>query len=71
MFTDISHRSPKAFLMPLKMVGQIPIVAVKENDRTGIRILRVMQIPVMTCISAHDRQVILIHGNHIEILSVK
>ena len=71
MFADIPHCSPETFLMPLKMIWKIPTMAVEENDCTGIRIFRIMKVPVMPGISAHDRQVILIHRNHIEIPPVK
>jgi len=44
MSTDIPHRRPKALFPFLKMIGHVPGVTMEQDDRTTLRIFRIMHI---------------------------
>lgn len=47
------------------------LMLVKDNHRSLLRIFRIMQIPVMAGVAAHDRHIIGIRGDDGEILRIQ
>ena len=49
----------------------VGMMVIKYDHRTPLQILRIMQVPVMAGIPAHDRHIIGIRGDDVEILRIQ
>lgn len=70
MLPDSSHRLPQGIRPAVLVIRMRSLVFVEYDYRPLIRILRIMQIPVMTGIPGHDRHIIDIRGDNVEILLI-
>ena len=68
---DAPYRLPQGVRPAVLVVRMRSLVLVEDDHRSLLRILRIMQIPVMPGISGHDRYIIGIRGDNIEILRIQ
>lgn len=68
---DAPYRLPQGIRPAMLVVRMGSLVLMEYDHRSPLRILRIMQIPVMAGIPAHDRHVIGIRGNDVEILRIQ
>lgn len=72
---DAPYRLPQGISPAVQMVadssGSVGMVGMKYDHRSPLRILRIMQIPVMAGIPAHDRHIIGIRDDDAEILRIQ
>ena len=66
---DTPYRLPQGIRSAVLVVGMRSLVLMEDDHRSLLRILRIMQIPVMAGIPGHDRHIIDILGYDEEILS--
>ena len=71
MSPDAPHRLPQSVRPAVLVIRMRSHVFVEYDYRPLIRILRIMQIPVMAGIPEHDRHIIGIRGYHGEILRIQ
>ena len=65
-----SHRLVQSIRSAMLMIRALEEVLVKYDERLLCRILRTMQVPVMTRIPALNRDISIIHQNDIEVLRI-
>lgn len=68
---DAPYRLPQGVRPAVLVVRMGNLVLVEDDHRPLLRILRIMQIPVMAGIAAHDCHIIDIRGNDGEILRIQ
>ena len=68
---DAPYRLPQGVRPAVLVVRMRSLVLVEDDHRPLLRILRIMQIPVMPGIPGHDRHVIGIRGDNVEILRIQ
>jgi hypothetical protein len=66
-----SYHLPKAVSSAMQMIRQISIMTMKYDDGPLLRILRIVQIPIMPGASAHDRYIVFINRYDTEILRIQ
>ena len=62
-----SHRLVQSICSAMLMIRALEEVLVKYDERLLCRILRTMQIPVVTGVPALNRDISIIHQNDIEV----
>lgn len=67
MSLNTSHRLIQSIRSAMLMIRALEEVLVKYDERLFCRILRTMQIPIMTSIPALNRNISIIHQNDIEV----
>ena len=67
MFPDTSHRLIQCICSSMLVVRALEEMFMKYNERLLCRILRTMQIPVVTGVPAPNRDISIIHQNDIEV----
>ena len=70
MFPDTSHRLIQCICSSMLVVRALEEMFMKYNERLLCRILRTMQIPVVTGVPAPNRDISIIHQNDIEVLRI-
>ena len=70
MFPDTSHRLIQCICSSMLVVRALEEMFMKYDERLLCRILRAMQVPVMTRIPALNRDISIIHQNDIEVLRI-
>ena len=68
---DTTYRLPQGVRPTVLVIRVGSLVFVKDDHRSLLRILRIMQVPVMPGIPGHDRHVIGIRGDNVEILRIQ
>ena len=68
---DTPYRLPQGIRPAVLVVGMRSLVLMEDDHRSLLRILRIMQVPVMTGIPGHDRHIISICGDDGEILRIQ
>ena len=68
---DAPYRLPQGVRPAVLVVRMRSPVLVEYDHRPLLRIFRVMQIPIMAGVAAHDRHIIGIRGNDGEILRIQ
>lgn len=63
---DTPHRLPQSIHLTMMVIQMGCLVLMEYDHRSLLRVLRIMQIPVMPCVSAHDRRIILICGDDVD-----
>ena len=70
MSLNTSHCLVQSIRSAMLMIRALEEVLVKYDERLLCRILRTMQVPVMTRIPALNRDISIIHQNDIEVLRI-
>lgn len=65
------YRLPQGISPAVLVIRMGSLVLVEYDHRLLLRILRIMQIPVMPRVPAHDRHIVLIHIDDLEILRIQ
>ena len=75
MPADAPYRLPEGVRPAVQMIADpsssVGMMGMKYYHRSPLRILRIMQIPIMAGVSALDRHIILIHIDDLEILRIQ
>ena len=67
---NASHRLVQSIRSAMLMIRTLEEMFMKYDERLLCRILRTMQVPVMTRIPALNRDISIIHQNDIEVLRI-
>ena len=68
---DAPYRLPQSIRPTVLVVRMGSLVLVEDDHRSLLRILRIMQIPVVAGIPGHDRHIVGIRGYNGEILRIQ
>ena len=71
MLTYASYRLPQGFRPAVLVIWMGSLVLVEYDHRSLLRILRIVQIPEMSGVSAHDSHIIFISNNDGEIVPIQ
>ena len=71
MLPNPPYRLPQSVRPAVLVIRMGSLVLVEDDHRSLLRILRIMQIPVMAGISGHDRHIEGIRGNDGKIVRIQ